>query len=145
LRSADSPVVTTTVRGVTLHRLARASEPRGLLVAGEFDRQIPFVPKRYFIVSGVPATAVRGNHAHRTCHQFLVCIRGSVTVVADDGAMVEEITLDNPAEGLYLPPLIWADQRRYSSDAILLVFASDYYEEAEYIRDRDESRRLIER
>lgn len=128
----------TSVRGVTRHRMTRVQDLRGTLSAGEFGDQIPFAPKRYFIVFDVPGKDVRGEHAHRKCHQFLVCIRGSVTVVVDDGTKSEEVQLKEPEHGLYLPPLTWAVQFKYSADAMLLVFASDHYDPADYIRDYDE-------
>jgi UDP-2-acetamido-3-amino-2,3-dideoxy-glucuronate N-acetyltransferase len=131
-------VLETSVRGVTVHRLLLANDLRGTLSAGEFPRQIPFVPKRYFIVFDVPGQDVRGEHAHRHCHQFMVCARGSVTVVVDDGKTSEEIPLNSPNLGLYVPPKIWAVQYKYSPDALLLVFASDPYDPDDYIRDYDD-------
>ena len=67
-----------------------------------------------------------------------MCLRGSLSVVVDDGRASEEIALDGPSVGLYLPPMIWAVQYRYSADALLLVFASDPYDANDYIRDYDE-------
>jgi dTDP-4-dehydrorhamnose 3,5-epimerase-like enzyme len=131
-------VVTTSVRGVTLHRLTLAEDSRGRLAAGEFGRDIPFLPKRYFMVFDVPGAQVRGEHAHRRCAQFLVCVRGSVSVVVDDGLASEQIELGEPSQGLLIPPMIWAAQREYSGDAILLVFASEHYDADEYIRDYEE-------
>lgn len=125
----------TSVAGVTVHRLKLVKDLRGSLSAGEFPAEIPFVPKRYFLVFDVPSQEVRGEHAHRKCLQFLVCIRGSCAVVADDGQRREEIRLDTPEVGVYLPPLVWATQYRYTRDAILLVFASEAYDPADYIRD----------
>lgn len=133
---------TTRVRGVTMHHLPRILDLRGNLSVGEFDRSVPFDPKRYFLVFGVPNAEVRGEHAHRTCKQFLVCVKGSCCVVADDGSQRQEFVLDDPAVGLYLPPLTWGIQYKYSADAVLLVFASEYYDTAEYIRDYGEFRRL---
>jgi acetyltransferase-like isoleucine patch superfamily enzyme len=128
-------VSTTMVRGVTLHQLPRILDLRGNLTVGEFGRSIPFEPKRYFMVFGVPNAEVRGEHAHRTCKQFLVCVHGTCSVVADDGVHREEFLLDDAATGLYLPALTWGIQYKYSRDAVLLVFASEYYDNAEYIRD----------
>lgn len=136
----DAPaggMVPTSVAGVTVHHLLRVDDLRGNLSVGEFDRQIPFVPRRYFTVFDVPGKDVRGEHAHRHCHQFLVCVRGSVSVVVDDGVAREEVPLDTPERGVYVPPMIWAAQYRYSPDAVLLVFASDYYDPDDYIRDYD--------
>lgn len=128
----------TGVAGVTLHRLPKILDLRGNLSVGEFDRTIPFAPKRYFLVFGVPNAEIRGEHAHRTCKQFLICAHGSCSVVADDGIHREEMLLDDPSIGLYLPPLTWGIQYKYSPDAVLLVFASEFYDAAEYIRDYSE-------
>lgn len=132
----------TRVRGVTFHRLPRVLDLRGNLSVGEFGRSVPFDPKRYFLVFGVPNAEIRGEHAHRTCKQFLVCVSGSCSVVADDGENREEFALDDPAVALYLPPLTWGVQYKYSPDAVLLVFASEFYDSAEYIRDYAEFRGL---
>jgi acetyltransferase-like isoleucine patch superfamily enzyme/dTDP-4-dehydrorhamnose 3,5-epimerase-like enzyme len=134
----ESDIRDTSVSGVTVHRLPVFWDLRGTLSVGEFPAQVPFVPKRYFIVYDVPGKDVRGEHAHRRCHQFLVCLRGSLSVVVDDGKSSEEIALDRPSIGLYLPPMVWAVQYRYSADAMLLVFASDPYDAGDYIRDYDE-------
>lgn len=131
-------VMDTSVPGVTVHRLPLVNDLRGSLSAGEFLAQIPFAPKRYFVVFDVPGKDVRGEHAHRVCHQFLVCVRGSLAVVVDDGTTSEEIALDGPNLGLYLPPMVWAVQYKYSADAMLLVFASEHYDADDYIRDYDE-------
>jgi UDP-2-acetamido-3-amino-2,3-dideoxy-glucuronate N-acetyltransferase len=136
--SGDAGVRETSVRGVMVHRLPMFTDLRGSLSAGEFLQELPFVPKRYFVVFDVPGKDVRGEHAHRQCHQFLVCVRGSLAVVVDDGTSSEEIALDEPNLGLFLPPMIWAVQYKYSPDALLLVFASDHYEPDDYIRDYDE-------
>jgi acetyltransferase-like isoleucine patch superfamily enzyme len=131
-------VVPTSVPGVTLHRLLLVDDLRGTLTVGEAPAQIPFTPRRYFMVFDVPGKEVRGEHAHRVCHQFLVCARGSLSIVVDNGETSEEIVLDAPNLGLYVPPLIWAAQYQYSSDALLLVVASHPYDPADYIRDYSE-------
>lgn len=123
------------VKGVELVHFADIKDLRGNLTVGEFERQIPFSPKRYFLVYGVPTAETRGEHAHIACHQFLISVHGSVSVIADDGAEREEFVLDSNSRGLYLPPMTWGIQYRYSPDAVLLVFASHYYDPADYIRD----------
>ena len=136
---ADGPArMNTSVDGVTLHRLKTVEDLRGRLSAGEFDQDIPFVPQRFFLVYDVPGKDIRGEHAHRVCRQFLVCVRGSVKVLVDDGRNAEEIELAGPDRGLYVPPMVWAAQFKYSADAMLLVFASHHYDAADYIRDYDE-------
>lgn len=125
----------TRVPGVRLHNLPRFNDIRGSLSVIDFQADLPFVPRRSFTVFDVPSQETRGEHAHRRCHQFLICIHGSVRVLADDGKQREEFTLDSPSLGLHLPPMIWGTQYRYSSDAVLLVFASERYDSEEYIRD----------
>ncbi len=129
-------VEATEVRGVTLHHFPVIPDLRGNLTVGEFRaEQVPFDPKRYFIVYGVPSREVRGEHAHRACHQFLVCLHGSCAVVADDGRRKVEVLLDAPQRGLYLPPMTWGVQYQYTADAMLLVFASHAYDAGDYIRE----------
>lgn len=124
--------------GVKLVELPRIIDIRGSLTVGEFERSVPFNAKRYFMVFDVPSAETRGEHAHRECHQFLVCVRGSVSVVADDGHRRGEFTLDRPDVGLHLPPMVWGIQYKYSPDAVLLVFASHYYDGDDYIRDYED-------
>lgn len=126
------------VRGVTMHHLRLVKDMRGDLSVGDFESQIPFAPKRYFLVFNVPSEKTRGEHAHRECHQFLICVKGRCSVMVDDGQQRMEVMLDNPAAGLYLPPMVWGTQYKYSQDAILLVFASHSYDPADYVRDYTE-------
>lgn len=128
----------TRVKGVTLHRLPRVADIRGSLTVGEFERTIPFAAKRYFMVFDVPSVETRGEHAHRECHQFLICVRGSCAVVTDDGCNRQEFLLDRPDAGIHLSPMVWGIQYKYSADAVLLVFASHYYDSDDYIRDYSE-------
>jgi UDP-2-acetamido-3-amino-2,3-dideoxy-glucuronate N-acetyltransferase len=126
------------VPGVSTLRMTRADDLRGSLVVANFDGELPFVPRRFFTVFGVPSTDVRGAHAHRKCHQLLICVQGSVNAVVDDGRERQEFVLDRPDIGLHMEPMIWGTQYRYSSDAVLLVLASDPYDAGDYIRDHDE-------
>jgi acetyltransferase-like isoleucine patch superfamily enzyme/dTDP-4-dehydrorhamnose 3,5-epimerase-like enzyme len=141
----DGAPTSTSVSGVFLHRMRYVDDIRGSLTAGEFPTEIPFVPKRYFMVFDVSGKEIRGEHAHRRCHQFLVCVRGSVALVVDDGRASEEIVLDQPNVGVHVPPMIWAVQYKYSADALLLTFASDPYDPGDYIRDYDEFLSLVGR
>jgi UDP-2-acetamido-3-amino-2,3-dideoxy-glucuronate N-acetyltransferase len=125
----------TSVRGVVLHRLPSAADMRGRLSFGEVDSHVPFEIKRYFLVYNVPTKEIRGEHAHRTLHQFLICVHGKCSVMADDGVNRQEFQLDNPTIGLHIAPCVWAVQYKHSADAVLLVFASDYYDPHDYVRD----------
>lgn len=141
----NEKVIQTKIKGVTLHRLNSNFDIRGKLTVGEFLKDIPFIPKRYFIVYDVPFNEVRGQHAHKLCKQFLICIHGSCNVIADDGKEKEEFLLNDPTLGIYIPPLIWGVQYKYTDDAILLVFASEYYDPNDYIRSYEEFLDIINR
>jgi len=125
----------TGVEGVILRRLPVAPDLRGTLSFGEVSHHIPFEIQRYFLVFDVSSEQVRGEHAHRTLHQFLICVHGRCCVVADDGVRSQEFILDSPNLGLYIPPMTWAVQYKYSRDGVLLAFTSDLYDPADYIRD----------
>lgn len=121
-----------------LYQLPHIDDYRGSLSFAEIGKTLPFEVKRYFIVFGVPSRKVRGEHAHKNLHEFLVCAAGSCSVRLYDGHHSEEIELNRPTLGLHIPPMIWAAQYKYSSDAVLLVLASDVYSDADYIRNIDE-------
>ncbi|HEY3180344.1 MAG TPA: WxcM-like domain-containing protein [Casimicrobiaceae bacterium] len=129
---------TTRVAGVVVHDLPLVHDLRGNLTAGEVPSDVPFRPSRYFLVHDVPTGETRGSHAHRQCEQFLVCVTGSCAVVVDDGMHRLEVALDRPNRGLYVPPMVWATQYKYTRDAVLLVLASHPYDPADYIRDYEE-------
>ncbi|MGA9876179.1 MAG: WxcM-like domain-containing protein [Solirubrobacteraceae bacterium] len=130
--------ITIGVPGVHLQRFAEFADLRGRLTAGELPSDdVPFIPKRWFMVYDVPSREVRGEHAHRICHQFLVCVSGSVNVAVDDGQYRGETVLDNPTLGIYIPPLVWGSQFRYEPNSVLLVLASHVYDPDDYIREYD--------
>jgi acetyltransferase-like isoleucine patch superfamily enzyme len=126
------------VRGVVLHHLPLVEDLRGSLTFGEVEKHVPFPVRRYFLVFDVSSREIRGEHAHRRLHQFIVCVHGTCNVVADDGENRQEFILDRPAAAVYIPPLTWAVQYKYSPDAVLLVLASEPYDPADYIRDYNE-------
>ncbi len=131
------------VGDVTVHRFKLVRDPRGDLSVGEFVNEIPFEPKRYFLVFNVPNEQIRGEHAHYKCHQFLICVSGTCTVIVDNGQSRCEVPLSSPDMGIYIPPLTWGVQCKYSSEAVLLVFASDIYDASDYIRDYSEYKKYI--
>jgi len=130
------------VRGVVFQTLPRFDDQRGALTVAEIRQHIPFAIERLFLVYDVPGSDVRGEHAHLNLHQFLVCARGSCTVLVDDGEHRQEFRLDSPDLGLYLPPMIWSVQHQHSRDAVLMVAASAPYDPADYIHDYDTFRQL---
>lgn len=137
-----SAVSSTTPAGIT--PLRTVSDIRGDLLPIDLPGDLPFEAQRVFFVHGVPSKEVRGEHAHRQCHQFLICISGRVSCIVDDGTTRHEYVLDNPSMGLHMPPMTWGTQYDYSSDAVLVVFASRPYEDADYIRDYEEFRALAQ-
>jgi acetyltransferase-like isoleucine patch superfamily enzyme/dTDP-4-dehydrorhamnose 3,5-epimerase-like enzyme len=136
-KQQDAPIDVSHVEGVTIHQLPLFEDIRGRLVAAEMADVLPFKPARFFLVHAVPSSEVRGEHAHRECQQFLVCVKGSVHVVVDDGVRRQEIVLDRPEIGIHVKPLVWGTQYKYSADAVLLVFASHPYDANDYIRNYD--------
>lgn len=121
-----------------LYLMRRLTDARGALTVGEVPTEVPFAPARYFAVFDVPSVELRGEHAHKECQQFLICLHGSCRVLLDDGVQRCEVTLDRPDMGVFMPAMIWGTQYRYSSDAVLLVFASRPYEADDYLRTYDD-------
>jgi hypothetical protein len=104
----------------------------------EYKKQIPFLVKRSFIVHNVPSKEVRGEHAHKKIHQFLLCLQGTLSVIVDDGKKRLEIPLKPFEVGVHIGPMVWSVQYKYTKDAMLLVFASEKYDPDEYIRNYSE-------
>ncbi|MBC3434989.1 WxcM-like domain-containing protein [Pseudomonas sp. BW16M2] len=135
----------TSVNGVTLHIQREIIAPHGSLTVNEFERDVPFKVQRCFLIYNMPGEKACGEHAHFNCHQFLIAAKGSVRVIADDGAVREDFLLDTPNKGIYIPPMTWSTQYQFSSDAVLMVFASNHYDPKDDIRNYDEFVRLSKR
>jgi acetyltransferase-like isoleucine patch superfamily enzyme len=129
------------VAGVRLVSLPVVSDMRGSLSAGEYGRELPFRPRRYYVVFDVPTREVRGERAHRKLEQVFVCLRGSCALLLDDGTERDELVLDSPATGVYVPPMVWTTFFRHSADVLLLGLASEAYDPGDYIRDYEDFRR----
>ena len=125
------------VKGCFIERLPHFADIRGNLVPLQAGSGVPFAPVRIFLVYGVPADGIRGEHAHRECEQFLIAAHGALSVSIDDGAARAEIRLEDPTVGLYLPPMTWGTQYDFGPDGVLLVAASHRYDADDYIRDYD--------
>ena len=118
--------------------LPKISDPRGNLSFIEGNKHIPFEIKRVYYLYDVPAEAERGGHGHRKLQQLIVPLAGSFEFIVDDGINKQSFYLKRPWEGLYIPPMTWRDIGNFSSGAVCLVLASEYYDEADYFRDYDE-------
>lgn len=105
-----------------------------LMCVGEFPKQIPFPIKRvYYMVNSAP-NKPRGYHTHKKLDQVFFCIQGSMKMILDDGTKREEVILDKPDVGIRLKPMIWHEMHDIDEDTVMLIFASDYYQESDYIR-----------
>ncbi len=127
----------TTISSVYLVKLPHHFEDNGDLVVMEGLINVPFAIARVFVVRA-PEDAVRGQHAHKACAQFLTCPRGSVIVICTDGSHSAEFELNHPNIGLYIPPGIWNEQRYKTKDAALTVLCDRTYEPEDYIREYPE-------
>ena len=123
---------------VELIPLQKHGDERGMLVALEQTKNVPFEIKRVYYMFATQANVRRGYHAHKELRQLAIPVNGSCRFMLDDGKERVDILLDNPALGLLIEPSIWHEMYDYSSDCIILVLASDVYYESDYIRSYDE-------
>lgn len=112
-------------------------DERGNLVALEELKDIPFQIKRVYYVYDTAEGVHRGFHAHRNLEQILICVHGKCKIKLDNGYEQEIILLDKPNEGLHVKSNMWREMYDFSSDAVLMVLASEYYDVEDYIRDYD--------
>jgi len=127
------------VRNCSLHTLgAKGDDRRGFLIALEGSRDVPFDIARVYYVYGSPTDTERGFHAHRELRQWLVCLNGSFSVTIDDGRAREVVELTSPDAALAIGPAVWREMRASGPDAVLMVLASDLYDESDYVHDYDE-------
>jgi len=110
-------------------------DARGSLISLESQKNIPFEIKRVYYIFGTLPGVSRGFHAHKALEQIIVCISGSCRFVLDDGVKKEEVVLNSPEKSVLIKSMIWREMHDFSTDCIILVLASDYYDEGDYIRD----------
>lgn len=126
------------IGGARWIQLEKFSDADGALTPIESERHIPFTIRRVFYFYDVPVAERRGAHAHREQHQVLICVAGGFDVILDDGVRRQSVSLFEPWHVLYLPPLLWVEQVNFRGGTVGLVLASDFYDEADYIRDYDQ-------
>lgn len=123
---------------VTKYVFQSHGDDRGQLIALEEFNDIPFAVKRVYYMYDIGEGVRRGFHAHKQLEQILICIHGSCKILLDNGTEKKIIPLEKPYEGLYVSNNIWREMFDFSPDAVLLVLASELYDESDYIRDYDE-------
>lgn len=123
---------------ITKFQFPTHTNDTGSLSFLEAERHIPFDIRRVYYIYDVQGDSRRGFHAHRDLQQVLICIHGSCKILMDDGKEKQIVQLDKPNEGLLIENTIWREMYDFSPGAVLLVMASQYYDEADYIRNYDE-------
>jgi dTDP-4-dehydrorhamnose 3,5-epimerase-like enzyme len=123
--------------------LPKIPDPRGNLSFIEGENHVPFRVRRTYWIYDVPGGERRGGHAYRTLHELFVALSGSFDVVVDDGSGPEHVVLNRSYVGLHVPPMTWRHLENFSTNAVCLILASEYYDEADYLRDRDEFNALM--
>jgi dTDP-4-dehydrorhamnose 3,5-epimerase-like enzyme len=118
-------------------------DDRGSLVALEANKTVPFDVKRVYYIFGTQAGVSRGFHAHRALQQVVVCVTGKCRMVLDDGQVREDVWLDSPTKGVLIGDLIWREMHDFSTDCVLLVLASELYDESDYIRSYNEFKQAM--
>lgn len=121
----------------------RHGDDRGQLVALEEIKDIPFKIKRVYYMYDTTEGVHRGFHAHKNLEQILICIHGSCKILLDNGKEKKIVPLEKPYEGLYVANNMWREMYDFSSDAVLLVLASEVYDEHDYIRNYEEFLKFV--
>ncbi|MCC2641897.1 MAG: WxcM protein [Nitrospira sp.] len=128
----------TSLKQARIIELPKIHDPRGNLTFIEGERHIPFDIKRVYYLYDVPGGESRAGHAHKTLHQLMIAMSGSFDVTLDDGVGREKYHLNRSYIGLYIPNMLWREIDNFSSGAVCMVLASDYYLEADYYRKYEE-------
>lgn len=123
---------------VNLINFSAVGDNRGCLVAIEAQKHVPFDIKRVYYVFDTRTDTSRGFHAHKALKQVAVCLSGSCRMLLEDGEATEEVILDSPTKGLVIDEMIWHEMHDFTEDCVMLVLASEQYDESDYIRDYDE-------
>jgi dTDP-4-dehydrorhamnose 3,5-epimerase-like enzyme len=119
-------------------QLQKHGDSRGMLVALEQDRNVPFEIRRVYYLFATKGDVHRGQHAHRHLNQLAVAVRGSVTFLLDDGSGPLEVVLDDPSQALLLGRMVWRELYDFSDDCVLMVLADELYDPADYITSYDD-------
>lgn len=128
---------------IKLINLPPLGDHRGSLVALEAHKTVPFDIKRVYYIFGTQGSVSRGFHAHRALQQVAVCVTGKCRMLLDDGSRREDVWLDTPTKGLLIGDLVWREMHNFSPNCVLLVLASEHYDESDYIRSYEEFKQVL--
>jgi dTDP-4-dehydrorhamnose 3,5-epimerase-like enzyme len=123
---------------IKIVKIPLLGDERGQLSVAEFGKTLPFLVRRIYWIHGTKPGVSRGFHAHKKLQQFCVCVAGSVRMSLFDGQKEESVVLDSSLKGLLIGPSLWREMHDFSPDCVLVVFADAEYDEADYIRNREE-------
>ena len=118
-------------------------DDRGSLVALEGNKTVPFDIKRVYYIFGTEPGVVRGFHAHKALKQVAVCVTGNCRILLDNGLEKVDVWLDSPVRGIVIEEMVWREMHDFSPDCVILVLASEHYDEGDYIRDYDEFKKCV--
>jgi dTDP-4-dehydrorhamnose 3,5-epimerase-like enzyme len=128
---------------IKIVKIPQLGDERGQLSVVEFGKTLPFLVRRIYWIHGTKPGVSRGFHAHKKLHQLCVCVAGSVRISLFDGKKEESVVLDSSLKGLLIGPSLWREMHDFSPDCVLMVFADAEYDEADYIRDREQFIRYV--
>jgi len=128
----------TDLNKIQLVDVPKILDERGNLSFIEELNHIPFQIKRIYWIYDVPGGEVRGGHAYKTLHEFIVALSGSFDVVLDDGKTKKTYSLNRSYYGLYIPNMIWRSIENFSTNSLCMILASEKYDENDYVRDYEE-------
>ena len=123
------------IDNIKLSKLQSFSDKGGIMTVVQSYSEIPYLITRVFSISAT--NCIRGNHAHKNCNQFIVCISGSIIITVDDGTSSKQFTLNSSSQGLHIPPGYWSFQEYRNSITTINVYCDLEYDESDYIRDYD--------
>jgi dTDP-4-dehydrorhamnose 3,5-epimerase-like enzyme len=119
-------------------QLQKHGDERGSLIALEDQKNVPFTIRRVYYLFGTKEGVRRGFHAHKNLTQLIIAVRGSCRFLLDDGTEQITLTLDNPAQGLIVSPMMWREMYDFSEDCVLMVLADSHYDETDYVRSYED-------
>lgn len=126
--------------------LTKITDGRGNLTFIEAERHVPFKIKRLYFIYAVPRNQIRGSHAHKKLHQFIIAMSGSFNIILDDGISGrKKYRLMKPNIGLYVAPMVWREFNNFSADAVCLCIVSEFYDNNDYIRDYEDFKKMVKK